>query len=197
MKILLEHLSREQAKIAALMHAFERYFEECLDRGCACSEELKVVLEAASSHVLQRYEEKEEECLLPELCRLGFSWSTGVLSRVRDECTHCRGLRRAVVALSCQRGPWSKESIRQFSSIGNAWALASEQHLISERLNLFPLLKQQLAPRQEVELLLELEEIDRDYMSMFGAREMMEKVDTFVQLYTHPPSPAVPGPHSG
>jgi hypothetical protein len=77
--------------------------------------------------------------------------------------------------------------MRQFSSIGNAWARANERHLISEKLNLFPLLRQQLAPRQEVELLLELEKIDRDYMSLPGAREMMEKVDRFVQHYAHPP----------
>jgi hemerythrin-like domain-containing protein len=187
MKILLEHLSREHAKIADLMHAFELYFEECKHQECACSEELQVVIDAASSQILQRYEEKEEECLLPELCRHGFSWSTGILGMARNECAHCRGLRRSVVDLSRQRGPWSKESMRQFSSIGNAWARANERHLISEKLNLFPLLRQQLAPRQEVELLLELEKIDRDYMSLPGAREMMEKVDRFVQHYAHPP----------
>jgi hypothetical protein len=164
-----------------MMCAFEHYFGECEARACACSDELKEVLDAASSQILQRYEEKEEMCLLPELCRHGLSWSTGVLVKARNECAHCRDLRRTVISLASQQGPWSREDVRHFSSLGNAWARASERHLLSERLDLFPLLKQELAPREEVELLLELEEIDRDYMTMFGARRMEEKVDRFVR----------------
>ncbi len=185
MRILLDHLSRDQSKIAALMHSLEHYFRECQDLDCPCSSELKEVLDGASSLILQRYEEKEEVCLLPELCRHGLSWSTGILLETRRQCAHCRGLRREVVALSCQRGTWSRETVRHFTSLGSAWARAEGRHLLSERLDLFPILQQQLAPREEIELLLELEEIDQDYMSMPGARELMEKVDLFVQDFSY------------
>lgn len=177
------HLSREHRRATHLLAAFRRYLKHVEDANIPDSREPSGLIDFLAESLFQRHEEKEEGLLLPELARMGLSWSDGALADVRHEHRQGRYLLRSLKHAMRQGAAWSTEDRAHFLSIAHEWVDFLRDHMLREEKVLFPFVDGRLAEDIDELLTSQFEQIDREYEEMPDFAELEKAGQAFVAKY--------------
>src|SRR5690606_35073210 len=131
------HLRNEHESARNLLGAFSRYLDDVEARGIPDSREPKQFIDYLGETFFQKHEEKEEGILLPELARMGLSWTDGSLAHVRQEHRQGRYFLRSLRQALRQGDAWTNEDRTHFLSIARGWIDFLEEHMNREERILF------------------------------------------------------------
>lgn len=177
------HLSREHRRANHLLAAFRRYLRHVEDSNIPDSREPSGLIDFLAESLFQRHEEKEEGVLLPELARMGLSWSDGALADVRHEHRQGRYLLRSLKHAMRQGSAWSKDDRAHFLSIAHEWVDFLRDHMMREEKVLFPFVDGHLAEDIDELLARQFEQIDTEYEQMPDYEELERAGAAFVAKY--------------
>lgn len=177
------HLSSEHRQATHLLAAFRRYLEQLSASDVPDSREPSGLIDFLAESLFQRHEEKEEGLLLPELARMGLSWSDGALAEIRREHRQGRYLLRSLKHAMRQSETWSKDDKAHFLSIAHAWVDFFRDHMLREEQVIFPFIDGRLDGDTDELLCVQFEKIDREYEEMADYESLQKSSEAFVAKY--------------
>lgn len=177
------HLSQEHRRANHLLAAFRRYLKHVEDANIPDSREPSGLIDFLAESIFQRHEEKEEGLLLPELARMGLSWSDGALADVRREHRQGRYLLRSLKHAMRQGAAWSREDRVHFLSIAHEWVDFLRDHMMREEKVLFPFVDGRLPEDIDELLARQFEQIDLEYEQMSDYADLERAGAAFVAKY--------------
>lgn len=177
------HLSREHRRATQLLAAFRRYLHHLEVDHVPDSREPSGLIDFLAESFFQRHEEKEEGLLLPELARMGLSWSDGALAEVRHDHRQGRYLLRSLKHAMRQGVAWSKEDRLHFLAIAHEWVDFLRDHMLREERVLFPFVDSRLAEDIDDLLVVQFEKIDREYEQMPDFEGLRQASEAFLAKY--------------
>jgi hemerythrin-like domain-containing protein len=177
------HLSREHRQATHLLGAFRRYLRHIEEDNVPDSREPSGLIDFLEESLFQRHEEKEEGLLLPELARMGLSWSDGALAEVRHEHRQGRYLLRSLKHAMRQGVAWSKEDRAHFLANAHEWVVFLRDHMLREEQVLFPFVDSRLSDDSDEILARQFEQIDREYGAMADFHDMQKAGEAFLAKY--------------
>ncbi len=177
------HLSHEHRKATRLLAAFRRYLKHLEDDNVPDSREPIGLIDFLAESLFQRHEEKEEGLLLPELSRMGLSWSDGVLADIRKEHRQGRYLLRSLKHAMRQGQAWSSEDRAHFLSVAHEWVDFLRDHMLREEKVLFPYVDSRMEPDIDAVLVRQFERIDREYEEMPDYETLKQAGERFVSKF--------------
>lgn len=177
------HLSNEHRQATRLLAAFRRYLKHVEDTHLPDSREPSGLIDFLAESLFQRHEEKEEGLLLPELARMGLSWSDGVLADIRKEHRQGRYLLRSLKQSMRQGEAWSREDRAHFLSIAHEWVDFLRDHMLREERVLFPYVDSRMDADTDAVLVRQFERIDREYEEMADYQTLQEAGEHFVSKF--------------
>lgn len=177
------HLSQDHAEIRNVLDAFEVFLDQFTGDAAPDRHELWSLLDALSEGLLLRHEEKEETVLLPQLNRMGLSWSDGTLAHVRSDHRHGRYLMRSLRQAAHQSCELSSEDRRHFLAMGREWDNFMLHHMLLEESLLFPYLDANLSAIDDAEVVRHFCAIDEDFEKMADSEMLRVGKERFVEKF--------------
>ena len=177
------HLSSEHRQATHFLAAFRRYLQHLEEAHIPDSREPTGLIDFLGESIFQRHEEKEEGVLLPELARMGLSWSDGALAEIRQEHRQGRYLLRSLKHAMRQGEKWSSEDRAHFLSIAHEWVDFSRDHMLREEQVLFPFIDGRMDKDVDELLCKQFEKIDQEYEEMSDFLRLQKASDAFVDKY--------------
>ncbi len=181
----VNHLARDHIEVRTVLDAFERFLDQSATDHAPDRHSLWGLIDALTESLLLRHEEKEETVLLPQLSRMGLSWTDGTLAHVRGDHRHGRYLIRNLRQAAHQLKDWSGEDRRHFLAIGRTWVEFLRHHMEQEEAILFPYLDAHFDADQDAEVLRQFQNIDADFDRMADSADLASSKEEFVQKYGH------------
>jgi hemerythrin-like domain-containing protein len=178
-----DHLRNEHRKALRLLAAFRRYLSELARSDILDSREPSGLIDFLAESLFQRHEEKEEGILLPELSRMGLSWSDGVLARIRQEHRQGRYLLRSLRQSMRQEDEWSREDRAHFLSVAGTWVDFLRDHMMREEQVLFPFADSRIDEETDEMLVKQFLTIDQEYEQMADASLLASAGEAFVARF--------------
>jgi hemerythrin-like domain-containing protein len=179
-----QHLRSEHRQANRLLSAFRRYLHELEESKTQDSREPSGLIDFLAESLFQKHEEKEEGLLLPELARMGLSWSDGALAEVRRDHRQGRYLLRSLRHAMRQGDEWSADARAHFLSIAKTWVEFLHEHMQREEKVIFPFIDSRLEEDSDEQLVKQFEAIDREYAEMRDAAMLAEAGEAFVKRYS-------------
>lgn len=187
----ISHLLEDHRTVRKILSSFDRFVLAAENRSklpvpaneVFDSHELWPLLDYLSEHLLMCHEEKEEVALLPELSRHGLSWEDTDLQHVRQEHRHIVYLMRCVRQSVQRARSWTPEDFRHFLAVSRELTSFLEHHMEAEETHLFIKLDVSFCAADDARLLVELEEIERDYAAMPDAAQLRSNAENFLKRY--------------
>lgn len=180
-----EHLRKEHEEVKRMLDAFARFLDDLEEREVEDSREASGFIDFLGEGLFQKHEEKEEGILLPELARMGLSWSDGALAHVRQEHRQGRYFFRSLRQAMRQGEKWSKDDRAHFLSIAREWIHFVRQHMEREERILFPYVDGNVESDADARLTRDFEQTDREYDEMSDSQMLRDAMDAFLER--HPP----------
>lgn len=167
------HLRREHDEIRQRLRGLSGYLRALEGGDTGGCGEAADFLDSLGEGLLQKHEEKEEDIILPQLARMGLSWSDGALAHVRKDHRHGRDFFRTLRQSMHLRNQWSSFERAHFLSIARAWVEFVKEHMIREERILFPFMDANLSSEDDALIVSQLEKTDTEYADMAASTSLV------------------------
>lgn len=179
----LEPLGREHRLISRTLDALEVCASHIADGDDDAMTDLGQFATFFSEFGELTHHVKEEDVMTPYLVRIGFSYNSGWLSRVRSEHDQERYLVDVLHQAAEQEGGWSQEDRRHALAAIFGFIEFQRAHIHIEEDALFPEIMQRLSEKQRAELGRLLQEFDESARSRATANRLWRMADDFIRRY--------------
>ena len=177
------HLRQEHEEIRRQLRGFCGYLRAIKSGEAEGSSEAAGFIDFFGETLLQKHEEKEEDIILPQLARMGLSWSDGTLAHVRKDHRHGRDFFRTLRQSLHLRKRWSFFERTHFLTIARAWVEFVEEHMLREERLLCPFIDANLSSDEDALIVGQLEKTDLEYADMSDSGCLVSR-DAFLERFS-------------